>query len=284
MRRGRRPPSRRIMLQPPGTQTGSTVRSTRELGFLALAEIDYGPLLELPPHSHPDTYLSVVLRGRYTERVERTTRICEAGSLVLRPPEEMHASRFDAEESRCLMVRMSPEWLCRATHSRPLEHSVDLDPGEGIWLAARLHEEFLRDDPEAAIGIEGLVLTALAGLLRRRHPRQRRQAPPPWLGRVLDRIHASYRERLTIVALAEEEGVHPAHLARTFRRSQGATIAGTIRRLRVEHAREQLRTTRLPLAAIAIEAGFADQSHFTRSFRKSLGMTPKAYRDALGAR
>ena len=47
------------MLQLPGTQTGSTVRRIRDLGFLALAEIDYRPRLELPAHSHPDVYLRV---------------------------------------------------------------------------------------------------------------------------------------------------------------------------------------------------------------------------------
>jgi len=74
--------------------------------------------------------------------------------------------------------------------------------------------------------------------------------------------------------------VHPAYLARTFRSHFGTPLGSYARRLRLTWAASQLSSTDDPIARIALEAGFFDQSHFTRAFRQSYGMTPLAYRKA----
>jgi AraC family transcriptional regulator len=71
--------------------------------------------------------------------------------------------------------------------------------------------------------------------------------------------------------------VHPHHLARAFRRHRGASVGGTLRRLRAERGAELLRGP-LPLAEVALRVGFSDQSHFTRCFGRVYGTTPGAYR------
>jgi AraC family transcriptional regulator len=67
-------------------------------------------------------------------------------------------------------------------------------------------------------------------------------------------------------------------LARTFRRQRGESVGDCVRRLRVESARRLLEDGRQPLSEVALAAGFADQSHFTRVFRRLTGMTPGEYR------
>jgi AraC family transcriptional regulator len=72
--------------------------------------------------------------------------------------------------------------------------------------------------------------------------------------------------------------VHPGYLASAFRRHFGCTIGEFVRRQRIALACRALTDGDAPLADVAIEAGFADQSHFTRTFKRQLGMTPAAYR------
>ena len=72
--------------------------------------------------------------------------------------------------------------------------------------------------------------------------------------------------------------VHPAHLARVFRMHYGETIGHRLRRLRLDWAIGQLVDGDLPLRAIATEAGFAHQSHFTRAFKAYTGWSPAQYR------
>ena len=82
----------------------------------------------------------------------------------------------------------------------------------------------------------------------------------------------------TLIALA---GVHPVHLARTFRREYGVTVGEYARALRLDWAQALLSDPDLSLAEVAAGAGFADQSHFTRAFRAYAGVTPGRYRELL---
>ena len=75
--------------------------------------------------------------------------------------------------------------------------------------------------------------------------------------------------------------VHPVLLARAFRTYFGTSPGRYLRRLRLDWAAAELLATQRRLADIALQAGFADQSHFTRAFRRHTGLTPGQYRLAL---
>jgi AraC family transcriptional regulator len=94
----------------------------------------------------------------------------------------------------------------------------------------------------------------------------------------MDKIHAEYLTQISLAELGDLAGLHPVHVARVFRRLERCSIGDYIRRLRVEHARRALVGTRRPIAEIALEAGFSDQSHLTRLMKRSLGITPAALR------
>jgi AraC family transcriptional regulator len=87
--------------------------------------------------------------------------------------------------------------------------------------------------------------------------------------------------RLTLQELASDAEVHPVHLAATFRRFFGTTVAAYIRQLRIEYACRELARPDAPLAEIALAAGFADQSHFGRTFKRVMRVTPAEYRSGV---
>ncbi len=93
-----------------------------------------------------------------------------------------------------------------------------------------------------------------------------------------ERIRGEFRDAITIAALARQAGVHPVHLARTFRKRYVCSPAELVRRLRLEWAAQQLEAVHRSIGEIALEAGFHDQSHLTRAFREAQGMPPGAYR------
>ena len=85
---------------------------------------------------------------------------------------------------------------------------------------------------------------------------------------------------MTVGEVARAVGVNPVRLARTFRRRYGMSLGTYTRGLRIDWAGRELRSSHLPLSTIAMQAGFADQSHFTRTFRRQVGVTPHRYREA----
>jgi AraC family transcriptional regulator len=131
--------------------------------------------------------------------------------------------------------------------------------------------------------LEGLSLEVVA-LLARERLHQGNGRPPHWLGMAEALVRARFAESLTVADVAREVGVHPAHLARTFRRYHRSSIGRFVRRLRMEWAVHQLAATERTIAAIATQAGFADQSHFTRRFKEQIGATPHRWRQAQARR
>jgi len=80
-----------------------------------------------------------------------------------------------------------------------------------------------------------------------------------------------------LVDLADAGGWRVRHFSRMFM-STGQTPHSFILRRRVDRAKDLLRRPKLPLAEVALSCGFADQSHFTTSFRKATGRTPLRWR------
>jgi AraC family transcriptional regulator len=126
----------------------------------------------------------------------------------------------------------------------------------------------------------------VADLVRLQADGARRQ--PRWLRTIEDALESSLDTSVaappSVEELAAIAGVHPTHLQRTFRRHHGATISNYVRQRRIERARVAVAKGEQPLSAIAIDAGFADQSHFTRVFRQAFGETPGQYARALRGR
>jgi len=147
----------------------------------------------------------------------------------------------------------------------------------------KLYKEFREMDEASPLAIEGLALEMLAEVSRRKVKVADRR-PPRWLSQALDLLHEQFSERLTIAYLATSVGVQPVHLAREFRKFYRRTIGEHIRQLRIEHACGELCVSDASLAAIASAAGFSDQSHFSRTFKRLMLMTPAQYRAAFSRR
>jgi AraC family transcriptional regulator len=106
--------------------------------------------------------------------------------------------------------------------------------------------------------------------------------PPRLLRRISDYVEANLEGSLTISDLAEVAGLSEFHFARMFKATTGETPHAFVQRRRVEHAKELLAATQLPLAEVALACGFSSQSHFAEAFRKRAGLTPSTYRAASG--
>ena len=138
-------------------------------------------------------------------------------------------------------------------------------------------------DSVAPFAVEGLVLEllALAARLRDAGAIGAERRSPRWLSQARALLHDQYRDQLRLAEVADAVGVHPVHLARVFRLKYGTPVGTYVRGLRLSWAAGRLASSEDTIAQIASEAGFFDQSHFTRTFRRHFGLTPQVYRRAV---
>ena len=140
----------------------------------------------------------------------------------------------------------------------------------------RLDREMHADDSAAPLAMASAAIELLADAVRADAPSGR----PAWVARLIDRIESDLACAPTLGHLAAEIGLHPAHVSRVFRRACGETLGEYVRRRRIEEAERALASD-LSLAEIAAQAGFSDQAHFTRVFRRHFGVSPGARRRAM---
>jgi AraC family transcriptional regulator len=147
---------------------------------------------------------------------------------------------------------------------RQLAAEIDSGPGGA----------FLADSLARAIAVH-----LLRGFLHMPAPRKPAAAPPTAVLRAVALMRARLPENLSLEALAKAAGLSPFHFARQFKTATGHPPHDYHIRLRVDRAQELLRTrgNQWTLAAIASECGFVDQSHFSRHFKRVVGVTPGEY-------
>lgn len=104
---------------------------------------------------------------------------------------------------------------------------------------------------------------------------QRRE--PRWLRRTLERLHDDPANE-SLGAVAADLDLHPVHVARMFKQHLGVTVSQYLRDLRLQRAARALLESREPLADLADDHGFADQSHMTREFSRAKNWSPAKLR------
>ena len=265
----------------PGRYYGNR-QQRRFIPGVTLVENAYPPAFVIPRHAHASAFFGLVLEGGYREIYGSHCRECSPSSLVFHPSGEIHSETHYDVVVRILSIEPTKQLLAHVgEYARTLERPHEFQAGPLLRLGARLYGEFRSDDPVAPLAMEGIALELLAGIYR--HSLSRTAKPPRWLRSVCELLHDRFGENLALGDIAETVGVHPAHLARTFRRCYGRTIGDYVRNLRTERARQELRASDRPLAELALALGYADQSHFATSFKRQTGMTPGAFRNAFRA-
>jgi AraC family transcriptional regulator len=222
-------------------------------------------------------YIAIVLDGALQKQFSTSTWSLARDSLATLPEGAGHSTAFGTKATHVLTI--SPRTSeAEVLFTRFFRDRRRITAPAAASLGRRVAHELHAPDPSSDLAAEGLVLQLLALGERERSGRARRGSP--WLATVAELLHDRTPDVPTLTELAAEAGVHPGHLARAFRQAFGTTVCEYSRALRLEWAAARLEGDG-SLAEIAIEAGFADQSHFTRAFRRFTGVTPGRYRELL---
>jgi AraC family transcriptional regulator len=222
----------------------------------------YDTDMRVPAHEHTDSFLTIVIHGGFHEIHAGRSHACATGSVIVHGPGERHENRFSGRPTLCLSVQGCA--FSRGAH---------LDWSAAATIGSRMYREFRNPDSLSPVVMQALLLELVVEM-ERGYVTER---VPSWLHEVRLLMKREFPRQLTITALANHVDIHPTHLARSFRHHYGETIGDAMREMRVDFSRRQL-IAGVALKDIAVSAGFADQSHFTRTFRRLTGTTPAAFR------
>lgn len=255
------------------------LRSCKVLGFV-LTEAVYPSNYNLPRHSHERSCFMSVLQGSVTETYAKKKLAGNPTTLIFRPSGEVHSDRFDNAGGRLFLIEIENWWLERVReHSATLANQAHLCCGLLTAFSVKLYREFRQMDGVSGLAIEGLMLEMIAEATRNfKNLGGGEKKPPRWIEQAREILHARFAEQLTLSDIAESIGVHPVHLGQMFPKFYRHTLGEYVRRLRIDFVCRQLVESNVTIADAALSAGFSDQSHLTRIFKRQMKMTPGQYR------
>lgn len=234
------------------------------------------------PHRH-DTYaIGMTLRGVQTFRYRGAQRYCMAGEGHVLHPDEMHdGAAGTAEGFHYRILYIDPALVQDALGGQPLPFVPDPVIGRGHMQ--RLFALGLSDIYQELDELGSLDLMLEVVRLLRRHAGIPPAAPAalalPALARVRDLIAADPSLRRAAAELERVAGLDRWTLARQFRSAFGTSPSHFRTMRQLDKVRALLRGG-MELAAAATEAGFADQSHMSRMFKRAYGLAPAQWRNA----
>jgi len=236
-------------------------------------------------HTHDGFVVGIIERGVEAFYYRGATRLAPAGSIVVVEPGEMHTGQAGSRLGWTYRV-LYPEAVLLQRAAVALGGSPDRVPSfpaviEDPALYAlfqQLHATL--DGSASALERESGLTLALARLVAR-HGDSRLALPSTGRERgavelVRHYLETHYGENPSLDELARLAGLSPFHLLRVFRRALQLPPHAYLTGVRIARAKALLAAGR-PVARVATETGFVDQSHLTRQFKRLVGVTPGQY-------
>ena len=274
----RRAPGPAPSPQPAG---GARIWQAGDLGGLELLK---ATLTEFAfhPHAHEEYFIALTEAGRCTPTYRGDRHAIGPGDLIVLNPEEAHAGGPPAAAFWAYRaLYLSPD-LMRQVTAGPAAPRFGGDTVRDRDVAARLRRfHRLSEQPGSGLLEREACLAEALLLLAGRYAAGQQAAGPPGREPRAVRLSREYleehaQENVTLQALARSAGLSAFHLCRVFREAVGMPPHAYQTQVRVRRAKSLLRAGQ-PITLTAAEAGFYDQAHLTRHFKRIVGLTPGRY-------
>lgn len=262
-----------------GSYLGITKSSIDYNGIL-ITDTVYNKKHHFAPHAHENLYLAYVIEGSYIESTRSESKRCLPGSVVLHRIDEKHSNSSFAARNRILNAEIGQGWFEKYNlSSEAIEKNISRNNFQLKILFSNLYNEYLINDNLTALAFETGILEAFNSVLA--SDNFITGNIPVWVKKTAEILRFEEPSGICLTFLANETGVHPAHISRDFRKYFHCTMSEYVRRLKVDKACEYLTNYAYTLAEVSYICGFADQSHFTRIFKKFKGLTPLEYKNLV---
>lgn len=252
-----------------------------------LRKVDDGRKVCYAPHSHTQWSLGAITGGESTFVYRADQYHIEPGTLVLMNPEWVHACNpIDNQPWSYLMLYVDTDWLTRLRFEAGLlDEPSWQDIATPMVTAPQWYEGYCRMadcllDPERdLLDKQTEVVEYLSDLMHELagQPVQMPTQAPGVLRELADYLDDHAAGEVSLDVLCERSGYSPGHLIRAFKQHFGLTPHAYLINRRIQLGQRELKRG-TPIAEAALKAGFTDQPHFQRTFKKLVAATPNQYR------
>ncbi|WP_341313706.1 AraC family transcriptional regulator [Paraburkholderia sp. IMGN_8] len=256
------------------------------LPFIEARSIEDGRQVCYAKHSHETFSIGAVTGGRSVYLNRNAREWVGAGAVVLMNPDDVHACNPIADERWSYrMLHVDVAWLTGLQHDLGFSDnhafrafSQTMTTAPALYNGLNCLHAILVDDEAETLRKESAAVTFFSEVQQSLNP-----APLPdddasrQLTRAAEFIAENCTRPLKLEEVCKAADLSASHLIRAFKKRYGMTPHAYLINRRIQYSRAQLRQGRL-IADVALDAGFADQAHLQRTFKRLVAATPGQYR------
>ncbi len=229
-----------------------------------------------PMHAHLNPHVTLLLQGGTVEKWNKGVYEHLAGDLVYYPAGEPHHNLQTFVGSKNINVEFEPSFFRRHGISESAIGEATGKTRSTKFLLLRIYRELMFADRYSSQSIDMLLLDLVPGPERFYN---KATQIPAWVVKVRECIGDNWDKTISLKELSIAAGVHPVSISKHFPLYFSCTLGEYLRRLKIEKSLTLIKSTKLSLLEIALECGFADQSHFIRVFKLMTGFLPNDFRN-----
>ena len=251
--------------------------AVRKFDDFRLIDYQYKPNLESPIHRDKYPRISILLSGALKESTRKEDAWGTSMSVVIKPPDIWHANQYGPKGTRIISIQSKwkdkwPDYLDASFLSRyQWFHGI-----RHTRATIKLLTELSHTSDQFTF--EQTFINLLANLTQ--DLSIPKGEPPKWLSMIAQQLEDCCDQSLQVQTLARSADVHPVYLARIFRHYFNCSPKDYQHQFRMKRAIAQL-TDPSPIVQVALNNGFADQSHFSRLFKANAGMSPGNFKKLI---
>lgn len=255
-----------------GTYSGKILNLAAEEGLICCHTSYNNSHFNALRHYHQNTHISFVLSGACAEK-KKSNYERLPGHITFYHSGEAHQVTGVADCSRHVNIEIESSFFERFEITELQLASAVKQAPDIKFIMVKMHKELLLKDQFSALSLQSLLLSMVAGQEKSLYF----DTIPGWAKLVKEYLQENWNVEVTLSQLASITRVHPVTISKYFPKYFGCNLGTYRRKLKIEHSLSLIKSSDISLTNMAFECGFADQSHFIRTFKEMTGLAPKLY-------
>jgi AraC family transcriptional regulator len=225
-------------------------------------------------HCHDNLHISFVLQGGSIEKRIGSEYERLPSNIMFYRAGEAHQNIQKIFPSKNINLEIENDFLKKYGISEEAIKRAVTYNADGKFLMLKIYKELSESDSFSVTSINMLFLDLIINFEKINYKREF----PSWLKIIYELLNDQWNEKLTLSDLARAANINPITISKHFHKYFSCTLGEYMRKLKIEKSMSMINDTTHSLTEIAYACNFADQSHFTRTFKQLTGFLPKQYK------
>ncbi|GGF01347.1 helix-turn-helix transcriptional regulator [Flavobacterium limi] len=240
---------------------------------IAVVETEYQNKVYEGWHSHNNAHITLFLKGGTTEKRKNFSETVGAGSLLFYHSDELHLNQNTLFPSKNINIEIEENILKELHINEAIIEKSIKNTALTKFLILKIFKETLTADTFSSDNITMLF----SQLFQTHNHLERFEKGPYWVKSLNELLNDCWNQNPNLKDLAQVLHLNPITISKHFPKYFGCTLGEYMRRIKIDRSISLIQSCHSNLTEISLECGFADQSHFIRTFKNQTGFLPRQF-------